>query len=252
MTGTMDQTKPVLIMDLRHPHTGGAPLEWGRAVRDGRFAGAILEATQGAADNVDRASWFASQWPALKASAGDAYGVSWFRGCYHRLLFRDDPVTQAEAFVHAIERAGGVDEVALPPVAYVTRGTGHSPNQQASGRQIVDCTSRFVERVKRHLGRKVMLHGREAMQELALTSRMGCDYLWAPRYLPALEDRRFSVTAIGWRKNNLMLWQYTDGASNFTAYPGRVPGIGACGISVFAGAARGLHGLRALIDDSKR
>jgi hypothetical protein len=83
-----------------------------------------------------------------------------------------------------------------------------------------------------------MLYGSGAMRALGITSRMGCDLLWAPRYAPELGD----TDAIGWSRDRVALWQYTDGHSNQTSYPHSVPGIGPCDLSVFLGG--GAAGLR--------
>jgi GH25 family lysozyme M1 (1,4-beta-N-acetylmuramidase) len=235
----------LFMPDLYSGDANGAP-NWTPGTGDPRYVGAIIKATEG--QSFPEVSWFLRQWPALREAGGDGYGVRWFRGCYHYLVFHDDPRLQADLFLRSLRAAGGLDPRDLPPVVDVERGGQKSPNRRASAQQVIDVTSKWVEIVGAALGRKVMLYGLGAMRDLGIRDRMGCAYLWAPHYWRALEDDRLRLTDIGWSCDALRFWQYTDGQVNLTRYPHEVPGIGPCDTSVFTGG--GIGPLAAFVAES--
>lgn len=220
---------PILIPDVYSQDAHGRP-DWKALAADPRFFGAILKATEGVSFAA-AAQWFSPHWSALRTAGGDRYGTTWFRGAYHYLIFADDPDAQADFYLKTVEAAGGFGPGDIMPIIDVERGRDGASNHGASRQQVIDCTSRWVEKVKAALGGSVpvMLYGRGAMDELAITDRMGCDYLWAPQYNHVL----VSTDAIGWPKELVPLWQYTDGRANFTPHPASCPGIGNCDLNVF-------------------
>ena len=235
----------ILMPDLYHRSAGGRP-DWAPSACDPRYHGAIIKATEGA--HYPYVDWFYSQWPLLQRTGDVEYGRTWFRGCYHYLRFDQDPAQQAEHFVSTVRAAGGLGGLDLPPVVDVELGREGGPNHDASAAQVIDTTCRWVEVVRNALGRKVMLYGRNAMRELNIKDRMGCDYLWAPRYNSVLEDHKFALEDIGWSRDQLKFWQYTDGEHNFTEYPASVPGIGPSDGNAFEGGT--LEDMRAFLVDS--
>lgn len=243
---TVSASEPILIPDRYQGDNNGAA-DWGLLAADARYGGAILKATEGA--SYPKVSWFTAEWPKLRQAAGDRYGKSFFRGCYHYLKFNTDPDAQADLYIRAITSAGGLDALDLPPIVDLERGSSTNTNYQASAQQVVDVTSRWVEKVRQTLGRKVMLYGRGAMRDLGITSRMGCDYIWAPRYNSVLEDQKFKLSDIGWSKDALMFWQYTDGVDNYTKWPKSAPGLGDSDLSAFQ--AGGIDALLAFITTSR-
>ena len=67
-----------------------------------------------------------------------------------------------------------------------------------------------------------MLYGNGAMRDLHIKDRMGCDWLWCPRYtatLPAVIYER-----AGWSIDQLLMWQYAgDGTGVLQNYPTATP-----------------------------
>ena len=86
-------------------------------------------------------------------------------------------------------------------------------------------------RIKEILGCGVILYGGPDLRTLKISARMGCEYLWYPRY----NSRMGSTDDIGWSREQVVLWQYTDGKDNFTRYPTQVPGLGPTDMTVYMG-----------------
>ena len=53
--------------------------------------------------------WFEANWPAVRDARGDRYDVTWFRGSYLFLRFAAAGAAQADAYLRAIDEAGGWD-----------------------------------------------------------------------------------------------------------------------------------------------
>jgi GH25 family lysozyme M1 (1,4-beta-N-acetylmuramidase) len=221
--------------------------------------GAIIKATQG---TTFAPQWFQQHWPAVKAAGGDRYGDTWFRGAYHFVEFRKDGRAQADFFVKTVEKAGGFERADFWPFLDVE--LGGKANQDADGdasngnqawpkQRVVDVVTACAERVKALTGREVALYGNGAMRDLAITSRMGCSYLWCPRYTATLPREIYQRA--GWTEDTLALWQYAgDGTGGdnvgLAGYPSSAPGLGEqCDISVLTlpggldGLKRALNGL---------
>jgi GH25 family lysozyme M1 (1,4-beta-N-acetylmuramidase) len=175
--------------------------------------------------------WFPGQWQAILDANPDRYGSSWFRGCYHYLEMKDDPVEQAKYYLSTIEKAGGWS---LSPKGDLLPIVDVEWNSPGSAQQLIEYTSAWSATIKTELGCETILYGRNAMSESnpPINSRMGCSYLWNPSYtasMPSTED-------IGWPDDRVKLWQYTDGSSPRSAWPNKVPGMtGLCDINRFLG-----------------
>ncbi len=222
-----------LIPDTYH---GGGDPDWNALADDPRFFGAIIKATEGVSYKWAQ-TWFKPQWPELRIAGGDRYGKTWLRGCYHYLIFRDDPGDQAEYFVNTIRDADSQVDLSqscdIMPIVDVELGSKGSLNHDATRDQVLDVTSAFVEHVKQSTGCPVMLYGHQAMLQLQIADKMGCDGLWLPTYSKKMAD----PTAIGWDEEDVLLWQYTDGTHNYTEYPSSAPGLNSADISTVRGSA---------------
>ena len=187
-------------------------------VSDGRYAGAIVKATEGL--YYWPREWFANQWAAIAGQNG--YGYRWFRGCYHFLKFSQDGAAQADYFLNAVADAGGWADGDLWPIVDVELGGDGNSNREATASQVIDTTTAFAQRVGSVLGRDVMLYGNGAMRDLGIRDRMGCDWLWCPRYTAALPS--FIYERAGWTGEELALWQYAgDGTGRLADYPVATP-----------------------------
>ena len=193
---------------------------------DRRYAGAIVKATEGLYYNGG--TWFPHAW--LSIHGQDGYGETWLRGCYHFLKFNQDGTAQADFYLKTVEAAGGWDEGDLWPIVDVELGSEGNPakniprnsNQDASAQQIIDCTTAFAERCAAALDRRVMLYGNGAMRDKGIKDRMGCDWLWCPRYTPTLPENIYERA--GWLRKQLVLWQYAgDGTGYLSGYPTATP-----------------------------
>lgn len=219
-----------LFVDLYADDVGGRPPDVHTLALDRRFNGIILKATEG---NYYRPQWFLDSWPAPKHvdGAGRLYGEDWFRGAYHFLKFNLPGHDQADYYLSAVERAGGWNHGDLWPIVDVELGGDKNSNHQATEQQVVDCVGAFAKAVKAKTGRQVMLYGNGAMRDLGIKNRMGCDWIWVPRYTPTLPTWVYSRS--GWAEEQLFAWQYCgDGVAGLTGYPTTAPGIGRCDISV--------------------
>lgn len=210
--------------------------------------GAIIKATQGTAFGP---RWFDDHWPAVRAAGGDRYGDTWFRGAYHFLNFFEDGKAQADFYLKVVERAGGWDSGDLWPIVDVELGSKTNKNRLSSKQQVIDCTTAFADRVRGELGRDVMLYGNGAMRDLEITSRMGCSWLWCPRFTDVLPREIYERA--GWSQDRLAFWQYAgDGVGGdnvgLKGFPASAPGLGTkCDISALT-IPGGVSGLRSQLN----
>ena len=227
-----------LLIDVYSGDLGGSP-NWDGAVEAENVVGAIIKATESTAFNT---TWFATNWPRIKEAGGDRYGQTWFRGAYHFLKFNRDGVEQADFYLDAIDAAGGFDTGDIIPVVDVELGNAGQPNSQgrvrprnsnwdASAQQIIDCTSAWAERVRERSGQEVMLYGNGAMRDKSITARMGCDWLWIPRYTATLPRNIYERA--GWSLDRVAMWQYCgDGDAALADYPREIANFGKVDLSV--------------------
>jgi GH25 family lysozyme M1 (1,4-beta-N-acetylmuramidase) len=218
-----------LFVDVYAGDLGGKP-DWLALTVDDQFNGAIVKATEGLYYPHDFA-WLTHNWPAVKDVARERYGTTWFRGAYHFLKFNQDGAKQADFYLAAIMRAGGWAKGDFWPIVDVELGGEKNSNQLASAQQIIDCTTAWADRVRAETGRDIVLYGSGAMRDKSITSRMGCDWLWMPRYTSTLPE--ITYTRIGWTLDKLLMWQYCgDGVGTLPGYPTEVPHFGKIDISV--------------------
>jgi len=70
-----------------------------------------------------------------------------------------------------------------------------------------------------------------AMRDKGIKSRMGCDWLWIPRYTATLPKQMYERA--GWDLPKVALWQYCgDGTAVLAGFPKEVEGFGKVDISV--------------------
>jgi len=227
-----------LLVDIYSGDLGGHP-NWDAVVAAPDFVGAIIKATESTAFNTD---WFSRNWPAVKDAGGDRYGTTWFRGAYHFLKFNQSGRDQADFYLKTINDAGGFDTGDIIPIVDVELGgegktddqgrvTGRNSNWDASAQQIIDCTSEWADRVKSETNMQVMLYGNGAMRDKAIKDRMGCDWLWIPRYTATLPAEMYQRA--GWDLPSVAMWQYCgDGTAVLPDYPAEIPDFGKVDISV--------------------
>jgi GH25 family lysozyme M1 (1,4-beta-N-acetylmuramidase) len=161
--------------------------------------GAIGKATQGIRYRYD--NWFGWFWKTMHGLS--RYGESWARGAYHYLEFGPSGRSQADAFLAAIDKAGGWGRGDIWPVVDVERG-GQDPHELT--RAIVeDTTAEFVGRVRDVAGRPVILYGGELVRSLGITSRMGCELVHVAHYDATLPPSTYEV--MGFDLAHLFAWQ---------------------------------------------
>jgi len=219
-TGVTDPGQPYLFVDL-YPLDLGPKPPWSVLAKTEHYLGAIIKAMEGTGYR-DR-GWFQANWPLLQDAGGDRYGETWFRGAYHFLRFASSGADQADAYLQAVEDAGGWEDGDILPIVDVELGGEKNPNRKASAQQIIDCTTEWAERVKDETGRRVMLYGRGAMRDKEITDHMGCDAVWNPAYTSTMVRNGLQ----SWDLMDIVLWQYCgDGNAAFPKLPHNVPGFG--------------------------
>lgn len=220
-----------LIVDCYQGDLHGHPA-WSALARLGApWHGAIIKATEGVGYSPE---WFDENWqrigPKADSPIATRYGVDWFRGCYHFLKFGVSGKAQADYYLTAVARAGGWSVGDFWPIVDVEMGGEGNANRRASAQEVIDCTTEFAERCTAETGRKVMLYGNGAMRDLGIRDKMGCSYLWLPRYTSALPKEIYERA--GWTFDELVMWQYCgDGYSVLSGYPAEPAGFGKVDIS---------------------
>ena len=223
---------PFLVAD-QYPLDSGPHPPWTNLVDAPNFVGAILKAWEGLQYNDG--GWFTNNWSAVRDAGGDRYGDSWFRGAYLFLRFAADGAAQADAYLRAVDKAGGWDHGDIIPVVDVELGSEKNPNFKASAQQIVDCTSACADRIRSETGRRVMLYGRGAMRERSITDHMKCDVVWNPSYTAHMVTNGLQA----WDLEDIVLWQYCGDNKGFVAnLPTSVPGFAKLDISVYIKGAQ--------------
>ncbi|WP_029586865.1 glycoside hydrolase family 25 protein [Bradyrhizobium sp. URHD0069] len=227
-----------LLVDVYSGDLGGQP-NWQAVVDAPNFVGGIIKATESVSFTTN---WFKTNWGAFKDIGADRYGTTWFRGAYHFLKFDHDGAAQADFFLDTVDSAGGFDVGDIIPIVDVELGNDGKPDAQgrtkprnsnwdASAQQIIDCTTAWAERVKERSGQEVMLYGNGAMRDKSINDRMGCDWLWIPRYTATLPAEMYERA--GWTLDRVAMWQYCgDGAAALPGYPRQIENFGKVDISV--------------------
>lgn len=94
----------------------------GMIVSGKEIAGCVVKASQGAGWGKNFEDWFKRSWQKLGSVADDRYGVDFFRGCYHFLLFSIDGAKQADYFCNLVDDAGGWGDGDLMPWVDIEEG----------------------------------------------------------------------------------------------------------------------------------
>lgn len=231
-TTVEDPGPPYLFVDLYPLDLGKSP-PWEVLAGTPGYVGAILKAMDGT--RYADGGWFNANWPALREAGGDRYGATWFRGAYLFLEFGQDGAAQADAYLDAVDAAGGWDSGDILPAVDVEQGGERHPNRKAGKDQVIACVTACAERLRERTGRRVMLYGRGAMRDLGIDSKMGCDVVWNPAYTSTMV--RHGLEA--WELDDIVLWQYCgDGTAAFDKLPHEVPNFGKVDISVYIDGAR--------------
>ena len=253
--GSADPGQPYLFVDLYSGDDGrlvGGHPAWAQLASTKGFVGAILKAWDGTQFNDG--GWFGRNWPALRAAGAARYGTSWFRGAYLFLEFHQDGAAQADAYLRAVDAAGGWDVGDLLPIIDAEQGGVATPavpatattrarparpahpNRSATAQQVIDCVTACADRLRSQTGRRVLLYGRGAMRDLGINNRMGCDLVWNPSWTP--HPVRSGLEA--WTLEEMVLWQYCgDGTAAVANLPHTVAGFGSTvDLSVFVKGAQ--------------
>lgn len=200
---------------------------WSKLYGDPRYSFAILKATEGLGYAPQ---WFIEQYVALgRVLAGRVIEDSastperkFLRGAYHYLKFNQRGRDQAHFYLNHVARANGtLDGHAgnswrrgdLHPIVDVELGNERDSNRHASKAQVIDCTAEFAKTVTEETGRPVILYGNGAMRDLRICDKMGCTYLWIPRYTSLLPMWVYSRA--GWEEEDLFAWQYCGDGVGF-------------------------------------
>lgn len=229
-----------LIVDA---YEGDGRKDWTALAAAGEpWCGAFLKASQGT--YYHGGTWFAGQWRLVELAGRHANRAphEWLRGAYHYLDARQNAGLQADAFVTLLTRAGGIRLNDI--LAVDVERTGQ--REGLAGRQVIDCVTAFADRVRALTGKWMMLYGGSYLYELGIIDRMGCRFLWIPRYAETLPVQAYN--RIGWDAAHLAMWQYCGVAGSGHAeaklkgYPTTAPGCGAIDISavVLAGGTGAL------------
>lgn len=197
---------------------GIKPTDWKTLALAGMpWAGAIIQACHG----TDVSGWFVDSWDSVRTAGGPRYGIDWFRGAYAYFVVTDErnAVEQADAFLSAVDAAGGWDDGDLWPMIDVERA---DQNPNVTKDQVVNCGNAWSDRILHAGGRRPGLYGGSFLRSLNITDHLGCQLLWFPRWTSTLPES--SYNAIGWSRDRLWGWQYCgDGTASLAGYPSVTP-----------------------------
>jgi GH25 family lysozyme M1 (1,4-beta-N-acetylmuramidase) len=231
-----------LIVDVYEGDLDGKP-DWGKLAAAGPpWHGAIVKASEGLTYHP---AWFGQQWQAIKQAGGDRYARDWFRGAYHYLRIAEDPVAQAELYLHQVEVAGGWGDGDLWPMLDVEAANNPDKPGHAA---IEDCVSAWAAKVKQVTGRAVMLYGNVYLWENGVTSTMGCETLIVAHYAETLPPAVYERIGWSWSTKpdveppTLWGWQGVGDGLGHWANPIRSP-IGDVDITAVVAADGGESGL---------
>ena len=239
--------------DFSTPHKGGGcdPLDPpfhvlpGLVVDGKEVVGCVIKATQGISSHWPQRylDWFARSWKKLREVGGDHYGVDFFRGCYHYLIFSVDGAQQADFFCDTVDAAGGWGPGDLMPWVDIEEADQGSwaPQKletitdQAVRRRLADqvttCATAFVKRFKERTGLRIAVYGRGVFRDLQMTDcKFGSDSAVNPAYTATMPKMdRFGVPL-----DDISLWQLCgDGTVVLKGFPSELPKWGKEDYSVY-------------------
>ena len=215
------------------------PCDWSAFAAAGPpWSGAILKATQGT--TYSSGEWLKTNWLAL-ATAHAGHGT--IRGAYHYAQLAQSGKAQALFYLQTVAAAGGFKPGDLWPIVDVES----ADNTGITAAQAEDCIGEFAATILAEIGRETMMYGGSLPYDLGITSRMGCSWLWFPRYTATLPANTYE--RIGWSLDALFGWQYKPAGGSAlletpsgVLYPNDAPGCGNVDMTVliFPGGLPGL------------
>lgn len=214
---------------------------------DHEMIGCIIKASQGLSWGASNEAWFKRGWQEIKRVGGERYGKDWFRGAYHFLTFKRDGAAQADYFLKLVEQAGGWDVGDIMPIVDAEEGgqgdwaggekleaIKDPAKRKRLANEVIECVSKFADRVKQKTGLRVMLYGRGIMRDLGISDRMKCDGVANPAYTKVMPD----MSKYGWPLSDVLLWQLCgDGVVYSPGFPSEIPGWGKEDYSVYVDGA---------------
>jgi len=225
----------LFLVDCYHGDFERQPANWAALARARPmgFIGAILKCS----DGVYGHQWFRDNWRKAKDAGGPRRGVDWFCGTYHYMRFDGGrggtPEQQADAFARNLQKAGGLDANDIMPFVDAEAGGGN--NKFASRERVIEYVTRYVKRINNTLGRDCILYARGFCRDLNINTKMGCIAAWNPSYTAVMSVNGYQM----FRREEILLWQYTDGQVNKTPFPSECPEFGRADVNVFLGTVQG-------------
>jgi len=235
----------------RKDHHGCDPLDPpfhvlpGLVVDGKEVVGCVIKATEGIASYWAQRylDWFNRSWKRIREVAGDRYGVDFFRGCYHFLLFSIDGAKQADFFCDTVTAAGGWGDGDLMPWVDVEEGGQGSWAPQKLEKitdiavrkrladEVTTCTAAFVKRFKERTGLRIAVYGRGVFRDLHMTNcKFGSDSAVNPAAIPKMPH----MDQYGVPLDDITLWQLCgDGHVELQGFPANLAGWGKTDYSVF-------------------
>jgi lysozyme len=177
---------------------------------------------------------FPTNWPAMK-TAGVPRGAYHFYHCVTDMSAPEDPTTEANDFVGAINSAGGLVDGDLPPMLDMEAATRTDPN----GNTINDCTASnisdvltWLQVVQSSTGRQPVVYTYPSFLSGSLPAGLANYPLWIANYTSA------SCPDVPSPWSNWVIWQY----SSTTNVPGENCGTPPnCDVDHYNGDVNSLH-----------
>jgi hypothetical protein len=249
-----DRSGTFIITDI-YPHDLGENPPFnilpGMVVDGKEVVGCVVKASQGVAWGKQYEEWFNRSWQKIREVAGDRYGVDFFRGCYHYLIFQQDGAKQADYFCDLVDAAGGWGNGDLMPwmdaeeadqgpqwVQKNLENATASVLEQLSD-QLTACATAFIKRFKERTGLRIAVYGRGIFRDLQMTScKFGSDSTVNPSYTATISP----MDNYGVPLDDISLWQVQGTPPGnkvlLPGYPAVLPGWGQQDYSVYIDGPR--------------
>jgi GH25 family lysozyme M1 (1,4-beta-N-acetylmuramidase) len=251
MAGDPDRQGTFLITDIYPRDLGPNPpfhVLPGMTVNGKEVVGCVVKASQSTGWGKTNEAWFARSWKKIRDVAGDRYGVDFFRGCYHFLVFSVDGAKQADYFCDRVEAAGGFDSGDLMPwVDAEEGGQGKWAPQKLEtitdsklrarlADNVTSCTTAFVDRFRKRTGLRIAVYGRGIFRDLHMTHcTFGADSAVNPAYTATMPK----MDKYGVPLDHITFWQCCgDGTVVLPGFPSKLPGWGSEDYSVYIDGSR--------------